>query len=49
MAIGTQILASGKVNAKGVIIPELAFDPSEVFKELEKRQIFIHEKIHDVS
>ena len=45
MAIGTQIIASGKVNAKGVIIPELAFDPSEVFKELEKRKIFIHEKI----
>ena len=49
MAIGTQILASGKVNAKGVIIPELAFDPSEIFKELEKRKVFIHEKINLLS
>ena len=40
---------SGRVKTKGVVIPELAFDPKEVFKELEKRQIFIHEKIHPVS
>lgn len=46
MAIGTQIIASGKVKGRGVIIPEFAFDPSEVFKELEKRQIFIHEEIN---
>jgi hypothetical protein len=31
---------------RGVVIPEFAFDPSEVFKELKKRQIFIHEKIN---
>jgi lysine 6-dehydrogenase len=49
MAIGTQIIASDKVNAKGVIISELAFDSSEVFKELEKRKIFIHEKINLLS
>jgi saccharopine dehydrogenase-like NADP-dependent oxidoreductase len=46
MAIGTQMIASGKVKGKGVVIPEFAFDPSEVFKELKKRQIFIHEKIN---
>ncbi|MDI7259535.1 MAG: saccharopine dehydrogenase C-terminal domain-containing protein [Thermodesulfobacteriota bacterium] len=46
MAIGTQMIASGKVKVKGVVIPELAFDPSEVFKELAKRKIFIHEKIN---
>jgi lysine 6-dehydrogenase len=46
MAIGTQMIASGRVKVSGVVIPELAFDPSEVFKELEKRQIFIHEKIN---
>ncbi|MDI7259537.1 MAG: EamA family transporter [Thermodesulfobacteriota bacterium] len=45
MAIGAQMIASGKVNEKGVVIPEFAFDPQEVFRELEKRQIFIHEKI----
>jgi lysine 6-dehydrogenase len=46
MAIGTQMIASGKVNGSGVIIPEFAFDPSEVFKELKKRRILIHEKIN---
>lgn len=46
MAIGTQMIASGKVNRSGVIIPELAFDPSGVSKELEKRRILIHEKIN---
>lgn len=45
LAIGAQILASGKVEEKGVVIPERAFDPGEVFKELEKRQILIHEEI----
>ena len=48
MAIGAQMIASGRVKTKGVVIPELAFDPQEVFKELEKRQIFIQEKIHPV-
>jgi hypothetical protein len=48
MAIGTQMIASGKVNESGVISPEFAFDPSGVFKELEKRQIFIHEKINSL-
>jgi saccharopine dehydrogenase-like NADP-dependent oxidoreductase len=46
LAIGTQMIASGKVKVRGVVIPEFAFDPSEVFKELKKRQIFIHEKIN---
>ncbi len=48
MAIGAQMIASGKVNVRGVTIPELAFDPSEVFKELEKRRIFVHEKINEL-
>jgi saccharopine dehydrogenase-like NADP-dependent oxidoreductase len=45
MAIGTQMIALGMVKEKGVVIPEFAFDPSVIFKELEKRQISIHEKI----
>jgi len=49
MSIGTQIIASGRVNRKGVIIPELAFEPREVFRELEKRKIFVHEKINPMS
>jgi lysine 6-dehydrogenase len=49
LSIGAQILASGKVEEKGVVIPERAFDPSEVFRELEKRQILIHEKVTPLS
>lgn len=46
LSIGAQMLASGKVKETGVVIPELAFDPSEVFEELEKRQILIHQEIN---
>jgi len=49
MAIGTQMIVSGKVEVKGVVIPEFAFNPSEVFKELERRQIFVHEKINNLG
>lgn len=49
LAIGAQILASGRVEAKGVVIPELAFDPAEVFKALEKRQILIHEEVNSLA
>lgn len=45
MAIGTQMIVHSKAKGSGVVAPELAFDPSEVFKELEKRQILVHEKI----
>ena len=46
MAIGTQMIAQGRVKATGVVIPEFAFDPVEVFRELEKRQIFVHEQMN---
>ncbi|MDP3096877.1 MAG: saccharopine dehydrogenase C-terminal domain-containing protein, partial [Syntrophales bacterium] len=42
MAIATALIAKGKVKRTGVVVPEFAFDPEEVFRELEKRQIFIH-------
>ena len=46
MAIATQIIAKGHVKRTGVVMPEFAFDPEEIFRELEKRQIFIHIKIN---
>jgi lysine 6-dehydrogenase len=46
MAIGTQMIVHSKAKGSGVVTPELAFDPLEVFKEFEKRQIFVHEKIN---
>ena len=44
MAIGTHMIVHSKAKGSGVVAPELAFDPSEVFTELEKRQISVHEK-----
>ncbi|MGO9962203.1 MAG: saccharopine dehydrogenase family protein [Acidimicrobiales bacterium] len=45
MSIGAQMLASGSVSKTGVITPEEAFDPGSVFAELEKRRMFVHERI----
>ncbi|MET3288664.1 UNVERIFIED_CONTAM: lysine 6-dehydrogenase [Brevibacillus sp. OAP136] len=49
MAIATEMIARGQVNATGVITPEEAFDPTVVFRELEKRQIFIHEEVQELA
>lgn len=48
MAIATQMIAKGKVNRTGVVMPEFAFDPEEFFRELEKREILIHVKVTDI-
>ncbi|MGM0714914.1 saccharopine dehydrogenase C-terminal domain-containing protein [Brevibacillus parabrevis] len=45
MAIATEMIAKGMVKKTGVLIPEDAFAPAEVFAELEKRGIYIHEEI----
>ena len=37
----TETLAKSMAD-KGVVFLELAFDPQEIFKELEKREIFVH-------
>ena len=43
LAIAAVLLAKNRVNKHGVIIPEDAFSPEEVFLELEKRGILIQE------
>jgi len=48
MGIGTHMIVHGKAKGIGVVAPELAFDPIEVFKELERRQIFVHEEINEL-
>ncbi|MBN2437396.1 MAG: saccharopine dehydrogenase NADP-binding domain-containing protein [Deltaproteobacteria bacterium] len=48
MGIATRFIAEGKVKGSGVIMPEFAFDPKEIFQELEKRQIFVHEKVERI-
>ena len=44
MAIAAVFLAKGRVKKQGVLIPEAAFSPVEIFKELGKRSIYIHER-----
>ena len=42
MGIAAGIIARGGVEWTGVVMPEFAFDPEEIFRELEKRRILIH-------
>jgi saccharopine dehydrogenase-like NADP-dependent oxidoreductase len=44
LGIGAQLIATGKTRQTGVVPPELAFDPTEVFEMLAARQIFVHQK-----
>ena len=46
LSIGAQLVAKGRAKTIGVVFPELAFDPQEIFKELGKRESFVH---HSVS
>ncbi|HHZ91020.1 TPA: saccharopine dehydrogenase [Candidatus Poribacteria bacterium] len=46
LSIGAQLIAKGRAETTGAVFPEFAFDPQEIFKELEKRKIFVH---HSVS
>lgn len=49
-AIATEMIALGKVEEKGIIIPEEAFKkPQTFFKELEKRGILVHEKVEVIK
>lgn len=45
MAIATELIAKGRVKGTGVLIPEEAFNPAEIFAELEKRGIHMHEEV----
>jgi saccharopine dehydrogenase-like NADP-dependent oxidoreductase len=44
LGIGAQLIATGQAQGPGVVPPELAFDPADVFEMLAKRQIFVHQK-----
>ncbi len=43
LAIAAEQLAKGKVKGTGILIPEDAFEPEQIFEELEKREIYMHE------
>jgi saccharopine dehydrogenase-like NADP-dependent oxidoreductase len=43
-SVGAQMILEGKARAIGTVAPEQAFDPSEVFEQLGKRGVLIHEE-----
>ena len=47
LAIAAEYLARGRVKKTGVLIPEEAFIPEDIFGELSKRSIFVHEQWSD--
>ena len=49
MSIAAQLIAKGKVKRTGVVMPEFAFDPEEIFRELEKRRILVHIELKNIE
>lgn len=49
MAIGAQLIAQGKAQSAGALIPEKVFNPSDVFNALKQRRIDIHETIETLE
>ena len=49
LAIAAEQLALGKVEKTGVLIPEDAFNPQEIFAQLAKREIYMHENWQDIK
>lgn len=45
MGIAVQLIAEGKVKGVGVVMPEFAFDPEDVFEQLALRKINVQEKV----
>jgi len=45
LAVGAALISLGKVEGAGVVMPEFAFQPGDVFSALEKRKILIHEAV----
>ena len=48
LAIAAELLAKGCAPRPGILIPEYAFQPEVIFRELEKRQIYMHEEWTDL-
>ena len=49
MGIAAGIIARGGVKRTGVVMPEFAFDPEEIFRELEKRRILVHIQLNNAE
>ncbi|NJK97151.1 MAG: saccharopine dehydrogenase [Bacteroidales bacterium] len=48
-AIAAHLISQGKYKGTGVIIPEMVFNPGDVFNELRRREIFIHQTESDLN
>jgi len=48
MGVAAVLMAENKIEGTGAVIPEYAFDPEDVFAELKKRKIIIHEEISEL-
>lgn len=48
-AIATELVAKGYVQKKGIVLPEHAFNPADIFEELKKRELYIHENVKILS
>ena len=48
MGVAVVLMAKNKIEGTGAVIPEYAFNPEDVFAELEKRKIIIHEEISEL-
>lgn len=48
MGIGAQLIAQGKTQGAGALIPEKIFNPADVFAALKQRRIHIHETIETI-
>ncbi|MBI3890258.1 MAG: saccharopine dehydrogenase NADP-binding domain-containing protein [Candidatus Wallbacteria bacterium] len=46
-SIGAQLVAAGHYKGTGVLSPDAALDPVEFFAELAKREILVHEEVHE--
>jgi saccharopine dehydrogenase-like NADP-dependent oxidoreductase len=51
LSVAVQLIAMGKVmeGRRGILIPEHAFRPEDVFEQLEKRGMHIHEEVTDLE
>lgn len=49
MGIGVKLIAEGRSRNIGAVIPEYAFDPQDVFRELKARDIHIHESVERIE
>ena len=49
LAVGVELIGTGRFQGSGCVIPERAFRPDAVLAELEKRDLLIHEQEEEIT